>query len=315
MTDTPTALIDVLVCTYQRPELLRKTLDGIARCAATVESVRIVVVDNDHQQSARELTRAWAAQSGIPLEYFSQPQQNISLTRNVALDKVTAPWIAMIDDDEVPDPDWLSALLAAATRYDADVVFGPVISLFDSRAPAWATHDAMFQRKRFATGTAMPLKEMRTANSLLRASRHLQDGFRFDPVLGLSGGEDSELFARMHRSGYSMVWCDEACVREWTPPSRTTVRWVLKRTFRIGSVDAFNRRRSRRLANVLGGLFKYSIIFVQGMVQALLWAPLSRARSLLGMRRAAMAAGFWYGLYAGPYLEYRSAGVSVKHSQ
>lgn len=304
MTDTDNALIDVLICTYRRPELLVKTLSAIERCATMVGKVRIVVVDNDAQHSAREVTQRWSALASVSASYLSQPIQNISLTRNMALSHATAPWIALIDDDEVPDDNWLCALLATAERFDADVVFAPVISQFDPGAPAWATEGAIFQRKRFPTGANVPLRETRTGNVLLRGARLAADAFRFDPELGLSGGEDSEFFARLAAAQYRMVWCDEACVREWTPPSRTTLSWIVKRAFRIGSVEAYNKRRFGRYREAGISAAKSSIFVAQGGLLAIFWAPLSSSRSVQGMRRAAMGAGFFYGLLAGPFAEY-----------
>lgn len=309
MTEPIIATIDVLICTYRRPDLLIKTLDGIARCAARVGSVRAVVVDNDAALSARDAALQWATSAPITVTYLSQPQQNIALTRNMGLDHATAPWIALIDDDEVPDENWLESLLSAAQRYEADAVFAPVISEFDSSAPAWATQGTIFQRKRFATGTVIPQKETRTGNVLLRASRLAHDRFRFDRELGLSGGEDSEFFSRLATAGYRMVWCDEACVREWTPPARTTMNWVLKRAFRVGSVEAYNKRRFRRLGKASLEILKASIFLIQGTVLAMCWAPVSSARCVLAMRRAAFGAGFFYGLVAGPYKEYRISAV------
>ena len=311
MNERPAAVIDVLVCTYRRPDLLIRTLDGIARCAAGpgAGAVRVVVVDNDYLCSAGEAVRRWARSASVGVSYLSQPAQNISLTRNMGLAHATAPWIALIDDDEVPDPGWLAALMEAARRFDADVVFGPVISEFPDDAPAWARQGTLFQRKRFATGTVIPLKEARTGNVLLRAQRLAQDRFRFDPELGLSGGEDSEFFGRLSKAGYRMVWCDDACVREWTPPSRTRVAWVMKRAFRVGSVEAYNRRRFCHAQELCGAFVKFSLILAGGGMSAILWAPVSRARCIQSMRRTALGAGFYYGLLAGPYREYSSATV------
>lgn len=309
MTDSTLAVVDVLICTYRRPALLLKTLAGIERCAAAVGKVRAVVVDNDDQQSARDATLQWARDAAIDVTYLSQPVQNIALTRNMALDNATAPWIALIDDDEVPDTNWLSALLDAARQFEADVVFAPVIAEFDPGAPAWATQGTIFQRRRFSTGTVIALKEARTGNVLLRRARLAQDAFRFDPALGLSGGEDSEFFSRLSAAQYRMVWCDEACVREWTPPSRTTLGWVLKRAFRVGSVEAFNRRRRGNVRDTGVSTLKFSIIFVQGLLLTALWALPSRPRCARAMARAALGAGFFYGLLNGPYREYRSVGT------
>ncbi len=306
MTDPAVALVDVLVCTYRRTELLIKTLDGIARAATAVGAVRIVVVDNDHEQSAREVVRQWALQSTLRIDYLIQPVQNISLTRNAALTSVTAPWIAMIDDDEIPDNNWLASLLVAAENFGADVVFGPVISEFSPDAPVWATRSSLFQRKRFTTGTVIALQEARTGNVLLRASRLTQDMFRFDASLGLSGGEDSEFFSRLSKASYRMIWCDNACVREWTPSNRTTVAWVMKRAFRVGSVEAYNKRRFCRTLDIGVAFMKFSLILTGGGLSTFLWAPFSRSRCIQSMRRAAMGTGFVYGLFCGPYSEYRA---------
>ena len=47
-----------------------------------------------------------------------------------------APWMAWIDDDCVPDPQWLAALFDVQLRTGADVVTGHVV--YDaSAAPAW----------------------------------------------------------------------------------------------------------------------------------------------------------------------------------
>jgi glycosyltransferase involved in cell wall biosynthesis len=314
MTDTPPYLVDVLICTYQRPEMLAKTLAGIKRAAEGVGQVRIIVVDNDVQQSAAHVTRRWAADADLPVTYLSQPLQNISLTRNMALENANAPWLALIDDDEVPDENWLRALLATAGQYEADAVFGPVISVFEPDAPAWATNGTLFQRKRFPTGSSVPPREARTGNVLLRAASLARNTFRFDPELGLSGGEDSEFFARLSSAGCKMIWCDDACVFEGTPSSRTRVAWVLKRGFRIGSVEAYNSRRFRQMRKTSLAALKSLVFMAEGSVLTLVWAPFSSARSVQGMRRAAMGAGFFYGLLGGPYSEYRAAASAEKTS-
>lgn len=298
-------VIDVLVCTYRRPELLNKTLVGIQHCAEHVGSVRIIVVDNDAEHSALEVVERWNTHAPVEVIYLAQPVQNISLTRNMALEHASAPWIALIDDDEVPDENWLSALLETAKKYNADIVFGPVIAQFGPAAPAWATTGMLFQRKRFATGEAVPLRETRTGNVLLRGARIAKDAFRFDPQLGLSGGEDTEFFSRLAQSGYSMVWCDNACVREWTPSSRTTLSWVTKRGFRIGSVEAYNLRRSARLGKLFLATGKILILFGVGIASGIICSFFSQPRAVRELKRAAYASGFLYGLINGPFEEYR----------
>lgn len=303
--------VDVLICTYRRPKQLLATLDGVARAACGLAQVRIIVVDNDLHLSARGPCLRWSMGAQLPLVYLSQPVQNISMTRNMALDNADAQWIAMIDDDEVPDENWLRNLLDTARRHDADAVFGPVISIFAPDAPAWATQGSLFQRKRFPTGSVVPAREARTGNVLLRRSSLAQGGFRFDPALGLSGGEDSAFFACLCRSGWRMIWCDDALVSEDTPSSRTRLAWVLKRGFRIGSVEAHGSRRTRRIRDISVPALKALVFMAEGSALALICAPFSSSRCVLGMRRVAMGAGFFYGLARGPYSEYCTAPAAA----
>ena len=58
----------------------------------------------------------------------------------------------------------------------------------------------------------------------LRWSRRL--GLRFDPRFGLTGGEDTMFTHDLVGRGGTIVWCDEAVVRESVPADRATRSWV-----------------------------------------------------------------------------------------
>ena len=64
----------------------------------------------------------------MPVRYLVESRRGISLARNRRLDAVPADadFIAMIDDDERPEPDWLEELLLAQAATAADGVEGRV---------------------------------------------------------------------------------------------------------------------------------------------------------------------------------------------
>ena len=39
-------------------------------------------------------------------------------------------WVAVIDDDEIADPEWLERMCAASERFGADIVGGPQMPVF-----------------------------------------------------------------------------------------------------------------------------------------------------------------------------------------
>src|SRR5262245_36972578 len=122
----------VCVCTFKRARLLERTLHELAKQQTEGRfSYSIVVADNDAGQSAKRVVEAYRRTSEIKIVYCVEPEQNIALARNKALEKAHGDFVAFIDDDEFPAPDWLLRLLSAAKHYNADGVLGPVRPYFE----------------------------------------------------------------------------------------------------------------------------------------------------------------------------------------
>lgn len=225
--------IDVCIATFQRPALLEGLLrDLLAQQLPDGISTHIIVVDNDARESARPVVAAFQA-SCTSLEYLTQPEQNISLTRNRALDHSQGELIAFIDDDESAPAGWLSALLRTMERHAADAVLGPVKGVLPATAPQWIVRGRFFEAPARPSGTRVHVQVGGTGNALVKASA-VRGKVSFDPRYGLSGSEDTDFFYRLWRSGAVMVWCQEALLTEYVPQGRLTMRWLLERGFGAG---------------------------------------------------------------------------------
>ena len=220
--------ISVCICTHRRPESLAALLSALAR--QTHAPAEVVVVDNDANGSAR--TVAEHASSPFPLRYAIEPQQNIALARNRTVTLAGGEWLALIDDDELPDEHWLRRMAETATAHRADGVLGPVIPVLPDGAPGWIRRGDFYARRRFATGTEVPRNELRTSNLLLRADLVRRERGPFDARFGLTGGEDGDLLSRLQLGGAKLVWCDEAVVVEVIGRERLDLGWLLQRSFR-----------------------------------------------------------------------------------
>lgn len=229
-TETLEPAIDVCIVTFRRPGMLATLLAALPAQAWPGVALRIIVVDNDARRSAYPAAAAFRLAHALPLLYQAEPEQNIALARNRALALSTAPCIAFIDDDETPAPGWLRALYTCLHAQRADAVFGPVHSVLPARAPAWS--HACFGKAPQATGTLLPYGG--AGNVMLRRSVLDADAARFDPSFGLTGGEDTDWFYRLHLAGRRLVWCAEATASEPVPPARLQLRWALRRAFRGG---------------------------------------------------------------------------------
>ena len=135
--------IAICICTCDRPALLQRTLEalqGILLNGLGGVGLEIIVVDNGGGDKARPVCEAISQQLPIALHLAKQPRRGISFARNKAVEVALsrgADFLAFIDDDEQPQPRWLDALCAAAHKYRADVVAGPVLPRFLGAPPGW----------------------------------------------------------------------------------------------------------------------------------------------------------------------------------
>ncbi|MEY4730745.1 MAG: hypothetical protein RL020_1903 [Pseudomonadota bacterium] len=228
--------IDICIASYKRPQLLARLLVSLGEQQLPEDvTIGIIVVDNDPQGTAHDAVKK-ASAAGMPIRYFSQPKKNIAVTRNMAAANARGEYIAYIDDDEYAEPGWLLNLYQAMQAYQADMVFGPVICEVPADAPDWLLKGDFFNWPRYKTGTVIPGRG--TGNVLIRAKAMPDRNAPFDPKFGLSGGEDTDFFSRMQKSGAKLIWCDEAVARETLVPERFSANYLIRRAFRGGQTFA-----------------------------------------------------------------------------
>lgn len=313
MTNLPTQHADpelaIAVCalTYNRPVGLTRLLDGLAAITPPPAStIEVIIVDNDPNGSARDLVEG--RQSSMPwaLRYDVEPERGIPYGRNRAVAMAaTADVVVFLDDDEIPEPDWLNELVRVHRAFGAAVVTGPIRPVFDETPPQWVLDGGFFERPRFRTGEEIGYA--RTSNVLIARRVFPTDIAPFNEAMGLNGGDDTHFFMRAWLEGHRIVWADEAWVSESVPASRVRVRWLLQREYRRGNtlslclLDLTDSlwRRVRRLAN---GLLRIA----QGLVLLVVGVFRGRCHQVRALQRISFGAGLLSGLVGVTYLEYRT---------
>jgi succinoglycan biosynthesis protein ExoM len=239
----PEERVAVCICTYKRPALLTRLLEKLEQQRTDgLFSIAVTVVDNDVHGSGRDAVRLASSKSRIPIAYHMEPERSISLARNRSVESSEGGLVAMIDDDEFPDPEWLINHYKALGGSTASGVLGPVRSSFDVPPPAWLVKSGLLARKEFVTGERLTdARFTRTGNVLFRRSLFADPGNRFDPAFGRTGGGDAAFFKRMIEKGHVFIWCNEAVVYETVLPERQVRSYYLKRAFTRGMTEAQER--------------------------------------------------------------------------
>ncbi|MBB5731567.1 succinoglycan biosynthesis protein ExoM [Altererythrobacter atlanticus] len=248
----------ICVCTYRRPSLFQtlksferlERVDGLSPC--------VVVIDNDLTDALRVRVEEFARGFSLPLRYVHAPAQNISIARNAALDAVETRWAALIDDDEIAAPDWLSQLWHA--RKGAEAVIGQSAAQYGPDLPGWAAR-CDFHSNRIEGSVANAY----TSNALLDIDFVRRHGLNFRVELGRTGGEDTVFFRQFAQAGGRIAYCPSAIVTEEVPAARATMRWVRRRNYRGGQTHGllcreFDPRAYRTLLFTAGAKAGFSAL-------------------------------------------------------
>jgi succinoglycan biosynthesis protein ExoM len=234
------SLPHVFVCvpTFRRPGGLRKLLAHVEQLTYAGR-IEVIVVDNDAEiRAGAAIVEQISRTFRFPLSCIVEPRRGHTYAYNrafmTACRAAPAPdYVAVLDDDEYPDPNWLAELVKVALKHDVDIVGGPVLPVFDV-PDHWLAKSGLYQPIRYPTGPVSVIYG--TGNVLIRRStleQYLDEPFLHD--FTFTGGGDEEFFWRCRRDGRSFAWADDARVFETTPQSRTTVGYLLRRRFRSGT--------------------------------------------------------------------------------
>jgi len=258
-------LISVCIASVGRASL-RDTVEATLGCTLPEGFAReIIVADDSLTGEAASLLSALS--NSCEVRVVSSAARNISMARNRAMAHATGEYLVFIDDDELPAADWLEELVQLAETSGADGVQGCVIGIYPSHAPAWARKLRPYDKTYGAAGQAIPVGS--TCNLLLRRSALTGRALEFNPALGRTGGEDTDLCFRLTASGGTIVCSTTATVYEHVPLERLARQHLMRRYARGGhtyasTVLAHRGRLRRTLAvgKALGLAGAYAVMAI-----------------------------------------------------
>ena len=268
------------VTTFERPKLLRRALEAIAalECKADIE---VFVADNGFEKQEGVTVAHEMRDAGFPfpIAAFAVTGRGFSYPRNAlisrAFEEGDFEGLAIVDDDQRPEPKWLHALIEMQVALQADIVAPVVVPEFEGQAPVWARTSKIYFRDASANGMVAQLSG---DGGILLARRvaGLVAKPWYKHALGLTGGADSDLFLRLQENGARFARARDSIIHEFYPESRQRLSWALKRAYRNGNsavlIDLQNRSKSQV---ILRGAPKMIAALVGGPILAVfsIWSP------------------------------------------
>ncbi|MCC0028813.1 MAG: glycosyltransferase family 2 protein [Brucellaceae bacterium] len=310
--DTGSVDTVVILPTYKRPGHLIDTLNSLA-AQTTARRFAVIVMDND----ADGLEGASAAKARFEesqtqgLLIVAHERGNCSAYNagfDTALDQFpNATRVAIIDDDELADPDWLDRLCGAAEQLGADIVGGPQVPVFENAADDSLRSHPVFAPPYDSTGRVGALYS--SGNLIIGRNVLKAFGYPFlDTRFNFLGGGDSDFLSRAAQRGFTLGWCAEAVVRETIPARRLEWDWVKARALRNGVISTLVEKK-RRADDPLGALKRIAKSVALLAASPLRAIPrIAESRSLrIGLYPVHIAAGRLLAEFGYAHEQYRHA--------
>ena len=117
--EIPAGAITVVIVTYNSASTILQSLEALSR--QTLKPSRVIVVDNASSDESVDLMR-----KSFPNNEYLLLTENIGFAaaNNRAIEMCSTEFIALLNPDAFPNPDWLSKLFSATSRYPMAASFG-----------------------------------------------------------------------------------------------------------------------------------------------------------------------------------------------
>src|SRR5271165_4691357 len=118
--------LSLLICTYNRADLLARTLEHIATQAVRAGTRwEAIVVDNNCTDATAEVVHRFAGDPRFPpLKYLREPRQGVAFARRLGLLESQGELVAFVDDDCFLAPDWIEQTRQFARAHPRAGAFG-----------------------------------------------------------------------------------------------------------------------------------------------------------------------------------------------
>lgn len=271
--------VTIIICTRNRAAYLERTLRAAVRQRWSGGSpCEVLVIDNGStDDTAAVVSRVSSEKGGLTVRYVEEPELGLSHARNRALREARGSYLCFLDDDAVPEPEWLEWLMRGFQTGGADVwcVGGRIQPVYERDLPCWISgrHEEIYMptmQERTLYPTTFPHYPY-GANFAIRATCAKTVGL-FNPNLGYRGrqlipGEETEYLLRIEKAGFRIVMEPRACVRHVIPVERFAHAYYWRRMYAGGTsaalLEAAHFTSAERRVNAGRACFR---LLVQGAV-------------------------------------------------
>jgi glycosyltransferase involved in cell wall biosynthesis len=243
--------VSIIIPTYNRCELLRKTIDSFLKINYPVDLLEVIIADNNSTDSTRNMVSEIKEKSKFPIIYHLEEQQGVHYARNSAAKIAKGEFLYYTDDDMIADEDLLCELLKVISM-DAQIgtATGRVLPKWETTPPEWV--------KKYMCNAKLSLNnpeeeliisksdcKVFSCHQIIRREAFFKaGGYNPENTKGLWIGDgETGLNIKLQKLGYKFAYAGKSIIWHFIPRMRMTQKYLILRLINQANSDSFTYYR------------------------------------------------------------------------
>jgi glucosyl-dolichyl phosphate glucuronosyltransferase len=232
--------LTIIVCTYNRAELLVKCLESLYAQDAPSDSYEVIVVDNNSPDHTEKVVRKLSLLHPS-LTYIRETNIGLSYARNTGYKAAKGNWVGYIDDDALSNPDLITQALSTIRNCSFGSFGGAFLPWYLEKKPWWIPERPFY----FTNVIGKPKQVAELTKGYITGcvafykKSVLEELGGFNTSLGMMGnkvfyGEETELQLRIQQKGYTVGYNPAVVVKHYVAPYKLDLSWFFKSPYAVG---------------------------------------------------------------------------------
>lgn len=243
--------VSVIISTYNRPELLEKTIESLKQ--QDFSGYEVIVVDNACSDNMRILLESQIRDADIcrcSIKYIQEPNIGLHNARHAGAKIAQGEILLYVDDDVITDKNLLQEVVEPYSDPDVGCVGGKILPKWEveppellSLFPNWylsiLDDDGELREVNYIYGCNFSIRR----NLLFELGGFNPDAFGHKKMWWYRGDGEIGLLRKVHSVGKKVIYNPKAVVWHFIPKERLTVEYFKERAFKSGIEASFSKYR------------------------------------------------------------------------
>jgi glycosyltransferase involved in cell wall biosynthesis len=236
-------IISIVICTYNRGNLLPGCLAALVNQTAAPSLYEIVVINNNSTDNTEKITGD-LVKDHSNIRLVTESEQGLSPSRNRGYQEAKGEYVAYIDDDAKAAPNWVETAVKIVNEAQPDIFGGPIYPFYRSSKPAWFKDE--YEIRVHAQQTGWMESGWLSGSNIVFKKTFLTNSTGFNPQFGMKGDsfgyhEETQLVLEAFQNKKRIYYSLDLIVNHLVPEYKYSLAYFIYSRYKSGKDSYYLR--------------------------------------------------------------------------